>query len=241
MIGMCQGSTPATTDCRTFVPPVLKSYYRPPPAGMRDAPNDDERLSIAWGAPSLNFADSYRYDQFEGAVAQEAEKEIKKEGYQAPKVFRKTPGSQEMGSCSLDGSAGGCGGSIDSGRKDGIYSIDNTSNLLQILDPRFNMREASKHMILLEDHLFQPGRRCKDCCCKHLLTIEAFLEEAITLDKNYENYDVIILILKDFKNFSKDLCAKIQTGNLSDKECCQLAQNLRIIRKPLCQKYATFV
>jgi hypothetical protein len=228
MFGICKGSTPAATDCRTFIPPVLKSYYRPPPAGVKDAPNDEQRLSIAWGAPTLNFADSYRYDQFEGAVEEEAKKVIAedsgkpevKEGYRAT-----------IGSCSIDGK-GSCGGSLD--------SIDNT-NLLPILDPRFNLREASKHMILLEDHLFQPGRRCRDCCCKHMLTIEAFLEEAITLDKTMENYDVIMLILGDFKKFGKELCAKVQQGSLTDEECCRMAQRLRQIRKPICQKYATFV
>ena len=91
MFGMCQGSTPAATDCRTFVAPALKSYYRPPPAEVKPAPNDEERLAVAWGKPSLNSADAYRYDQFEGAVVEETKKDItdeekKKENFSFPSI-----------------------------------------------------------------------------------------------------------------------------------------------------------
>lgn len=231
---LCRGSTPATTDCRGFVPPSLKAYYIAPPAGTKPAPQDEKDLSAAWGIPSLNNDDSYRYNQFEKQLAEKVEKAEKKE----EKVESKE------GYCTLDGK-GGCGGSLSSAPikscKDGICSIDETNNILPILDPRFNMREAAKHMILLEDHLFQPGRRCKDCCCKHLLTIEAFLDEGITLDKDLKYYDTIIVVSDNFKKFSRGLCQKIQQGNLSDAECCRLAQDLRQIRKPLCQQYATFV
>jgi len=56
--------------------------------------------------------------------------------------------------------------------------------LLPILDERFNVREVIKNILLLEDHLLDKRRRCSDCCKKHLLLIEAFLEEAITLSKS---------------------------------------------------------
>jgi len=49
--------------------------------------------------------------------------------------------------------------------------------------PIFNLREVVKQMVLLEDHLFHPYKLCPDCVRKHLLTIEAFAEEAATLDK----------------------------------------------------------
>lgn len=53
--------------------------------------------------------------------------------------------------------------------------------LLPIMDPVFNMREILKQVVLLEDHLFQRQKRCRDCINKHFLTIEALAEEAITL------------------------------------------------------------
>jgi hypothetical protein len=57
-------------------------------------------------------------------------------------------------------------------------------DLLPILDVRFNLREAVKNMLLVEDHLLDKRRRCMDCCKKHMLLIESFLEEGISLDKN---------------------------------------------------------
>jgi len=56
------------------------------------------------------------------------------------------------------------------------------AELLPIMHPLFNMREVCKHLILLEDHLNQPRKRCPDCISKHFLTIEALLEEAVSLD-----------------------------------------------------------
>lgn len=53
---------------------------------------------------------------------------------------------------------------------------------LSLLHPRFNLREIAKQMILLEDHLTHPYKHCPDCIRKHLLTIEAFAEEAVALD-----------------------------------------------------------
>lgn len=54
---------------------------------------------------------------------------------------------------------------------------------LTIMDPQFNLREVAKQMILLEDHLFHAYKVCPDCIRKHLMTIEALAEEAVTLDK----------------------------------------------------------
>jgi hypothetical protein len=50
-----------------------------------------------------------------------------------------------------------------------------------LLDPLFNLREAAKQMVLLEDHLSHPYKLCPDCVRKHLMTIEAFAEEATCL------------------------------------------------------------
>lgn len=48
-------------------------------------------------------------------------------------------------------------------------------------DPAFNLREVAKHLLLLEDHLMHGDRQCPDCIWKHLLTAEAFADEADTL------------------------------------------------------------
>jgi len=51
---------------------------------------------------------------------------------------------------------------------------------LNLMHPAFNLREIAKQLLLLEDHL--QHHYCSDCIRKHLLTIEAFAEEAQALD-----------------------------------------------------------
>lgn len=56
-------------------------------------------------------------------------------------------------------------------------------NILPILDPRFNIREVCKNVLLLKNHLMVPENRCIQCIRKHSMIIEAFLEEGHSLDK----------------------------------------------------------
>lgn len=55
--------------------------------------------------------------------------------------------------------------------------------LLPVLRPTQNMRDIIKQLALLEDHLYQPQKRCPDCIRKHFLTIEGLAEECATLCK----------------------------------------------------------
>lgn len=55
--------------------------------------------------------------------------------------------------------------------------------LLPVLRPIQNMRDIIKQLVLLEDHLLQPQKRCKDCIRKHFLTVEGLAEECVTLCK----------------------------------------------------------
>ena len=107
----------------------------------------------------------------------------------------------------------------------------------------FNLKEVSKHLILLEDHLFQQGRRCKDCIIKHIYTIEAFLEEAITLDTTGENVKLIENVHSEFKNISKEIIDIINNTSQKDEDITpyihSVAQKLRNIRKPLMYKTIT--
>jgi hypothetical protein len=112
----------------------------------------------------------------------------------------------------------------------------NNQKLLPILDPMFNLKEVSKHLILLEDHLFQMGRRCKDCIIKHIYTIEAFLEEAITLDTNGENVKFIENTQMEFKSISNEILDLINQENINTEKIHSLAQKLRNLRKPLMYK-----
>lgn len=58
-----------------------------------------------------------------------------------------------------------------------------TTGLLPVNTPAHNLREIVKEMVLLEDHLFHPEKRCGSCIIKHLLKIEALFEEAVSMDE----------------------------------------------------------
>lgn len=70
----------------------------------------------------------------------------------------------------------------DDGKFDTVRRKKAHGGLRPLQDPAFNLREVAKHLILLEDHLLHVDRRCPDCIWKHLLTAEAFADEADTLD-----------------------------------------------------------
>jgi hypothetical protein len=143
-------------------------------------------------------------------------------------------GSNSSSSCSI--------GNVNSYKFSNQVSSSD-QNLLPILDPVFNLKEASKHLILLEDHLFQKGRRCKDCIIKHIYTIEAFLEEAITLDTTGENVKLIEDVHSEFKTISKEIIDIINNTSQTDEDIRpyihSVAQKLRNLRKPLMHKTIT--
>lgn len=64
--------------------------------------------------------------------------------------------------------------------------IQETRPRLALTDTQFNMREICKQLLLLEDHLFHREKQCPDCVVKHLLTVEALSDEALT----FENVDL---------------------------------------------------
>jgi hypothetical protein len=45
-------------------------------------------------------------------------------------------------------------------------------------DPDYNMREVLKNTLLIEQHLSEPNKYCKQCIVKHFLISIALLEEA---------------------------------------------------------------
>lgn len=120
-------------------------------------------------------------------------------------------------------SAGGC--NCANGDKGGCGCGSKKFGSLSLLDPKFNLREVCKHCVLLEDHLFQREKRCNDCIKKHLLTMEAFLEEAVTLDKIGQLTPIIETVLQALKQATKDF---VNSGDYT-----RLAQNLRDMRKNL--------
>ena len=53
-----------------------------------------------------------------------------------------------------------------------------------VSDPRYNMQQIIKQSILLEEHLTNKNKRCRDCITKHFLHIIGLAEEAQMLATN---------------------------------------------------------
>jgi hypothetical protein len=89
-------------------------------------------------------------------------------------------------------------------------------------DPQTNVCDAYKEMALLEDHLFKPDRDCQDCIRKHLLKIEGFGDECITLDRG-RDYPVCV----DLALESRRWRAMLNQGATYP----EVAQSIRKLRK----------
>lgn len=104
-------------------------------------------------------------------------------------------------------------------------------DLLPIMNPLFNMREICKQLCLLEDHLNNTRKRCPDCIRKHFLTIEAFFEEAISLDKDFKYIDLLENKAQSIRDLQSDwLFIKDKEDQ---KSYLQISQYLRGVRKEL--------
>lgn len=108
--------------------------------------------------------------------------------------------------------------------------MSSDQGLLPIMSPLYNLREICKQIVLLEDHLNQPRKRCPDCIRKHFLTIEALFEEAVSLDKELKYVEILDGKAEEIR--------KLQSVWLDTKDSKQahrfyliLAQTLRVLRK----------
>jgi hypothetical protein len=96
---------------------------------------------------------------------------------------------------------------------------------LSLMHPRFNLRECAKQMLLLEDHLQHPYKHCPDCIRKHLMTIEAFAEEATTLD----TVGVFWGMAEELAEYARYWLEDFEDG----KPLPEIAQWVRVVRKKL--------
>jgi hypothetical protein len=70
-------------------------------------------------------------------------------------------------------------------RKSGVCSSTCSSKHLEpVNDPDFNVREAIKQTLLLEQHLAEKSKYCKSCSVKHFLLIESLLTEGVWMACN---------------------------------------------------------
>jgi hypothetical protein len=100
--------------------------------------------------------------------------------------------------------------------------------LLPVSDAAFTMREAGKQLVLLEDHLNSPNKRCKDCITKHCALAEGLCEEVPGLDGGAKYGDC-----GQYSNQIRSVYDRYLFGE--DPQVC--AQKIRAIRKTLLGAY----
>ena len=66
----------------------------------------------------------------------------------------------------------------------GSCDINSCGSVDPVSDPKYNMQQIIKQSILLEEHLTNKNKRCRDCITKHFLHIIGLVEEAQMLATN---------------------------------------------------------
>lgn len=107
-----------------------------------------------------------------------------------------------------------------------------------VSDPRYNMQQIIKQSILLEEHLTNKNKRCRDCITKHFLHIIGLAEEAEMLATNNINKyplinESVILYNELFKIWIKNK----HLNNNSEDYILYCTDKLRIHRKQLIVLY----
>lgn len=118
----------------------------------------------------------------------------------------------------------------------GKCSVSGCSSIDPVSDPKYNMQQIVKQSILLEEHLANKNKRCRDCITKHFLHIIGLAEEAqmLATDK-VEKYPMINecveLYNRLFKKWLDRYDLDIENNSLV---CCD---ELRTMRKRLIAIY----
>jgi len=118
---------------------------------------------------------------------------------------------------------------------------EDAMGLLPIFNPLFNLREACKQILLLEDHLNNVRKRCSDCICKHFMTIEALFEEAISLDVKGQHWKLLDGLAQNVRDLQNVWMRALVMGDKeeSNRRILGVGQELRVLRKrvaPLCMQ-----
>jgi len=123
----------------------------------------------------------------------------------------------------------------------GSVGSDGT-NLLPITDPEFNLRECAKQMILLEDHLFNPQKRCSDCIKKHCMSIEALAEEGASLTKGQQTDPSTesTTCYQECNDLAR-VMRRLEKDYIDGRDPADIARELRQVRKPLMGKYFMYM
>jgi hypothetical protein len=114
-------------------------------------------------------------------------------------------------------------------KKASSCDIHSCKSIDPVSDPKYNMQQIVKQSILLEEHLANKNKRCRDCITKHFLHIIGLAEEAQMLATNkIEQYPLINECIEMynilFNKWLKDYDIEGETNVLN---CCDGLRNMR--------------
>lgn len=110
-------------------------------------------------------------------------------------------------------------------------TISKCSSIDPVSDPKYNMHQIVKQSILLEEHLANKNKRCRDCITKHFSHIIVLAEEAIMLAcTDVKKYP----LMGDLGTYYNKLFDKWLKDTSTSLEVCA---ELRIMRKKIIQIY----
>ena len=177
----------------------------------------EQDIQVAWEAALA--VESERIDQERRAMAA---REVVREGLQSDQEVRRVTQSMAANQASKVPA-----GVVSPLSAEARLPPAPSSELMPIFEPMHNAREIAKQLVLLEDHLAQPRKRCPDCIRKHLLTAEALAEEAVALDREGLHRDFFQRSAEELRDISAAFLAKQDKGDLG--------QRVRELRKRMSQ------
>jgi hypothetical protein len=93
-------------------------------------------------------------------------------------------------------------------KKMGVCDVKTCGAIDPVSDPSYNMQQIVKQSILLEEHITNKNKRCRDCITKHFLHIIGLAEEAQMLATNKCNkYPYINESVEIYNRLFKDWLA----------------------------------
>ena len=130
------------------------------------------------------------------------------------------------------------GGSSDASKAGGDKCTTTCDALDPVSDPRYNMQQIIKQSILLEEHLTNKNKRCRDCITKHFLHIIGLAEEAEMLATNQiEKYPLIKESVVLYNELFKIWIKNKNLNNNNDDYILYCTDKLRNHRKQLIVLY----
>lgn len=96
-----------------------------------------------------------------------------------------------------------------------------------VSDPKYNMQQIVKQSILLEEHLANKNKRCRDCITKHFLHIIGLAEEAQMLATNKVDKYPLINECVELYNTAFQKWLKNHDSDINYLDCCNELRNLR--------------